>query len=571
MKNTENSSDLNGIGDRRWHASYVAGVPRSVEFEDITMPEVLTRTAEKYPQRSAILFMGKEISYGELERLVNRFANVLISLGVKRGDRVALLLPNIPQIVIAFYGIWRMGAIAVPNNPLNTDRELEYQLNDSGSTILVTLDLLAPRMLALRPKTKLKQIITCHINDYLPFPVKQLFPLIKKGMYVKYEKAPGYDQFLDLMKHASPEFKGAPPALDDIAFIPYTGGTTGISKGVVLTHRNTTCKNQIMEAWFGEMKGSYERELAVFPFFHLAGIVAVMIFTIKMGWTDVLVPRPEPRAVLDMMIKYKTTVIPAVPTIYVGLLGLPEFKKADLSFVKGFFSAAAPLAIETINDLKKATGATIVEAYGMTESTGLITLTPWKGTQKIGSAGVPLPNTDMKIVDLETGEKEVPVGEEGEIIFRGPQMCQGYYNMPEETAKAKRNGWFHTGDIGKIDEDGYIYIVDRKKDMIIAGGYNIYPRDIDEVLFEHPKVLEACAVGVPDKYRGETVKAFVVVKPGEALTEEELNTYCRENLAAYKVPKIYEFIDALPKSSVGKVLRRELRDLEMKKMEKEVP
>ena len=555
------------IGDRVWHKSYVSGVPKSVVFEEITMPEVLTRTAEKFPKRTALLFLGKEISYASLERLVNRFANALIKLGVKRGDKVALLLPNIPQIVIAYYGIWRMGAIPIPNNPLYTDRELEHQLNDSGSTVLVTLDLLAPRMLALRPKTKVKQIITCHINDYLPFPTKQLFPRVKKGMYVKYEKAPDYHQFLDLIKDASPEFSGSPPSLDDIAFIPYTGGTTGVSKGVIITHRNVTCKNQMMEAWFSDLKDKPERELAIFPFFHLAGFTAVMIISIKMGWTAILVPRPDPRAVMDMMIKYKPTVIPAVPTIYVGLLGLPEFKKADLSFVKGFFCAAAPLAIETINDLKEATGAVIVEAYGLTESTGLVTLTPWRGRLKQGSAGVPLPNTDMKIVDLETGKKEVGVGQEGEIIFRGPQMCRGYYNMPQETKDTIRDGWFHTGDIGKVDEDGYIYIVDRKKDMIIAGGYNIYPREIDEVLFEHPKVSEACAVGVPDTYRGETVKAFVVVKPGESLTAEEIEKYCRENLAAYKVPKKYEFVESLPKSAVGKILRRELRDKELKKKE----
>jgi len=553
------------IGERLWHKAYVSGVPKSIDFEEITMPEVLTRTAARFPKRTALLFMGKKIPYAELERSVNRFANALLDLGVKRADKVALLLPNIPNIVIAYYGIWRMGAVPVPNNPMYTDRELEHQLNDSGAAVLVTLDLFAARMLALKPKTKLRQIITCHINDYLPFPARQLFPFVKKAMYRKYEKVQGHYEFLDLMRNASPQFDGPPPSLDEIALIPYTGGTTGVSKGVVLTHRNVTCKNQMMEAWFSDMKDLPERELAIFPFFHLAGFTAVMIFAVKMGWTAILVPRPEPRAVLEMMIKYRPTVIPAVPTIYVGLLALPEFKKADLSFVKGFFCAAAPLALETIEELKKATGATMVEAYGLSESTGLVTVTPWRGRLKQGSAGVPLPSTDMKIVDLETGENEVPTGEEGEIVFRGPQMCRGYYNMPEETEKAIRGGWFHTGDIGKVDEDGYVYIVDRKKDMIIAGGYNIYPRDIDEVLFEHPKVLEACAVGVPDKYRGETVKAFVVVKPGETVTEEELDRYCRQNLAAYKVPKMYEFIESLPKSSVGKVLRRELREMEGKK------
>ncbi len=565
MTKQSSAASVADTGSRIWHKSYTPGVPASIDYEEITMPEVLTRTAGRFPKRTALLYMGKEISYSELEQSANRFANALTAMGVKPADRVALLLPNIPQMVIAYYGIWRMGAIPVPNNPLYTDRELEHQLNNAGATVLVSLDLLSPRMLALRSKTKIKHIITCHINDYLPFPLKQLFPLVKKKMYVKYEKAPDYYQFLDLMEKASPEFRGPPPPLDEIALIPYTGGTTGISKGVVLTHRNVTSKNQMMEAWFADLKDSNERELAVFPFFHLAGFTAVMIISIKMGWTNILVPRPDPQSVMEMMLKYKPTIIPAVPTIYVGLLNLPEFRKSDLSFVKGFFSAAAPLALETIADLKKATGAVMVEAYGLSESTGLVTLTPWRGKLKQGSVGVPLPDTDMKIVDLDTGEKEVPTGTEGEIIFRGPQMCRGYYNMPDETKKAIRDGWFYTGDIGRVDEDGYLYIVDRKKDMIIAGGYNIYPRDIDEVLFEHPKILEACAVGIKDAYRGETVKAFVVVKPGETLTEEELNQYCRENLAAYKVPRVYEFIDSLPKSPVGKILRRELRDRELKK------
>ncbi len=565
MSRETRRSTPTGPDERVWHKSYAPGVPRSIDFEEITLPEVLTRTAERFPKRTALLFMGRNISYAELEQSVNRFANALRALGVEPSDKVALLLPNIPNIVIAYYAIWRVGAVPVPNNPMYTDRELEAQLNDSGATVLVTLDLLATRMLVLRPKTKLRHIVSCHVNDYLPFAARKLFPLLKKDAYLRYEKAPDHHEFVRLMEDASPSFRGRPPSLDDIALIPYTGGTTGVSKGVVLTHRNVTCKNQMLEAWFSDMKDLPERELAIFPFFHLAGFTAVMTLAVRMGWTDVLVPRPDAPTALKMMVKHKTTVVPAVPTIYVGLLGLPDFKDADLSFVKGFFCAAAPLALETITALKQATGAQLVEGYGLTESTGLVTLTPWRGRLKQGSAGVPLPNTDMKIVDLETGTTELPVGQEGEIVFRGPQMCRGYYNRPEETAQALRDGWFHTGDIGRVDEDGYVYLVDRKKDMIIAGGYNIYPRDIDEVLFDHPKVLEACAVGVPHAYRGEAVKAFVVAKPGETLTEEELDAYCRQNLAAYKVPKAYEFLESLPKSTVGKVLRRELRETELQK------
>jgi long-chain acyl-CoA synthetase len=553
--------------DKLWYKSYRPEVPKSLDYEDMSMVDILSRTAKNFPDRNALIYMGKKITYRELDKLVIQFANVLIEIGVKPGDRVSLLLPNIPQIVIAYYGIWRAGAVAVPNNPLYTDRELEHQFNDSGSTTLVTLDLLAPRMLALRSKTKIKRIISCHINDYLPFPIKQLFPFVKKDMYKKFETAPDFYEYRQIMLSPPSNPPNISRSFNDTGLIPYTGGTTGPSKGVVLTHKNISYLTQIIKSWFFDLKETHQTELAVFPFFHIAGFMTVMNTAILLGWTDVLVPKPEPKVVLDMMLKYKPTVIPAVPTIYVGLLGLPNFRKSDLSFIKGFFSGAAPLALETINDLKAATGADLVEAYGMTESSALITVTPWRGKIKAGSAGVALPDTDIKVVDIDTGTKEMPVGKEGEILFKGPQMCQGYFNNPDETSNSIRDGWFYTGDIGKFDDDGYLYIVDRKKDMIIAGGYNIYPRDIDEVLFEHPKVEEACAIGIPHEYRGETVKAFIVIKPGESLTEEELDTYCREQLASYKVPKIYEFINELPKSAVGKILRKDLRAMELAKQE----
>jgi len=551
--------------DRIWHKSYPQAVPKALTYEDITMPEILARSAKIFPDRIALLFMGKKIRYDELDRLVNQCANALKQIGVKPGDRVSLLLPNIPQIVIAYYGIWRAGAVPVPNNPLYTDRELEHQFNDSGSTVLLTLDILASRMLALRAKTKIKQIVCCHINDYLPFPLKQLFPKLKKEMYRKFEPAREYYEFRELMASASSAPTGIKTTMDNLALIPYTGGTTGMAKGVSLTHRNVSYITQSFKAWFYDLHTSCERNMGIFPFFHLAGFTGVMNSCILMGWTDILIPKPEPKAVLDAILKYKATFVPAVPTIYTGLLRLPEFGKKDMSFVKGFFSGAAPLALETIEQLKKAAGADVIEAYGMTESTTIITLTPWRGKLKVGSVGVPIPDTDLKIVDIDDGITGMPIGKEGEVIFKGPQMLQGYYNKPEETEKTVKNGWFYTGDIGKLDEDGYLYIVDRKKDMIIAGGFNIYPRDIDEVLFEHPKVLEACTIGVPDAYRGETVKAFVVPKPGMSLTEGELDSFCRERLTAYKVPKIYEFVDSLPKSAIGKILRKDLRAKELSK------
>jgi long-chain acyl-CoA synthetase len=540
-------------------------VPREVTFEEKTMPEFLSRTSERFSKRDALIYLGKKISYAELNVLANRFANALKAMGVRRGDRVALLLPNVPQIVIAYFGIWRAGAVAVPCNPLYMDDEILHQVNLSGATVMVTLDLLAERMLALRSKSPLKQIITAHIPDYLPFPVKQLFPFVKREMYRPYRNEPGYYEFLDLMKKASPVFSDPPPKPDDLALIPYTGGTTGAAKGAVITHRNISCINQILGAWFFDLPDGQDSELAIFPFFHMAGFNLVMNLSIYKGWTAILVPRPEPKSVMEMTLKYRPSIFLAVPTIYVGIIAMPEFKKADLSFIKGFFSGAAPLAMETIEALKKATGASFVEGYGMTESTSITHMTPWRGKLKPGSVGVPLPNTDIRIVDLEMGEQDMPIGQEGEILFKGPQQCGGYYDMPEETEKSIRNGWFYTGDIGRMDEEGYLYIVDRKKDMIIAGGYNIYPRDIDEVLFQHPKVLEACAIGVPDPYRGENVKAFIVAKQGETVTKEELDAICREHLAAYKVPKIYEFVQELPKSSVGKILRKELKARERQK------
>jgi long-chain acyl-CoA synthetase len=551
--------------ERSWHKSYAPGVPHEVEFEKITLPEVLTRNAKQFPNQTALFYMGKKISFPELEKLVNGFARALMGLGVKKGAKVAMLLPNIPQIVIANYATFRIGAVAVMNNPLYTERELEYQLSDSDSRILITLDLLLPRALNLKAKTGIEKIIICHINDYLPFPKKQLFPIVKKQMFRKVEVQKDVLEFWDLIH----KYPGDPVlnavGWDDLAAFLYTGGTTGISKGVMLTHANLSSNVQQFAAWFPDLKKGVDSILAVFPFFHSAGFTAIQNYCLWMGTTDILVPRPEPKSVLEMLKKYKPNYLPAVPTIFVGLLNTEEFRKMDLSFIKGFFSGAAPLAADTLQQLKDLTGATMLEVYGLTETTPIATATPWGGRIKPGTVGTPVPSTDMKIVDVETGTEEMPTGTPGEIIIKGPQVMQGYYKKPDETAAVLKDGWLYTGDIGFLDEDGYLTIVDRKKDMIIAGGYNIFPREVDEILFEHPKILEACTIGVPDPYRGETVKSFVVAKPGETLTEEEIIQFCKQKLAAYKVPKKIEFIDALPKSAIGKILRREVKNMEKKK------
>jgi long-chain acyl-CoA synthetase len=551
--------------EKPWFKSYAPGVPHEIDFEKMTLPEALKRSAQSHPESTALLFMGKHLSYADLDRLVNRFARALLDLGVKKGEKVAVLLPNLPQTVIAIYAVFRIGAVAVMNNPLYTERELQYQFNDSDSKMLVSLDLLHPRIMKIKDKTKIEKVIYCHINDYLPFPKKQLFPLVKKQMYRKFEPQEGFYEFLPtIQRYADTPVENSSNWEEVGAFI-YTGGTTGVSKGVMLTHANLSCNVQQFSVWFPDLKKGAESILAVFPFFHSAGFTAIMNLSIWNGYSDILVPRPEPATVIENLKKFKPNYLPAVPTIFVGLLNTPEFRKMDLSFIKGFFSGAAPLAADTLRQLKDLTGATMLEVYGLTETTPIATVTPWGGKIKPGTVGTPVPSTDVKIVDVDTGKEEQKIGTPGEIIVKGPQVMKGYYKKPEETAQVLKDGWLYTGDIGMFDEDGYLTIVDRKKDMIIAGGYNIYPREIDEILFQHPKILEACSIGVPDAYRGETVKAYVVVKPGETLTADEIIQFSREKLAAYKAPKMVEFIDALPKSAVGKVLRKEVKEMDRRK------
>jgi long-chain acyl-CoA synthetase len=551
--------------EKLWHKSYAEKVPWSIDYEKLTVSQGLTRSAKDFPDQVALNYMGKKITYKQLDGMVNRFARALQGLGVKEGDKVASILPNIPQTIIANMAAFRIGAVVVLNNPLYTERELQYQLDDSDSKIAITLTLLVPRIEKIMPETKLEKVIGCQINTYLGFPKKQLFPLVRKTMYKKIEPTDKVLRFEDLIKRypAGPvEEKGK---WDELSTIIYTGGTTGVSKGVMLSHSNISCNVQQFAAWFPDLDRGGISLVGTFPVFHAAGFTACQNFFTWQAWEHCMIPRPDPAGVIEILKRDKPDFLPGVPTIFVGLLAEPEFRDMDLSFIKGFFSGAAPLAADTIRDLKELTGATILEVYGQTETTPVATITPWGGEIKPGTVGIPVSDTDIKIVDLETGEQELPQGEVGEIIIFGPQNMMGYYKKPEETAQALKNGWVYTGDIGFFDADGYLSVVDRKKDMIIAGGYNIYPVEIDNVLFDHPKILEACAVGVPDEYRGETLKAFIVTKEGETLSEEEVLAYCRETLAPYKIPKTIEFVTELPKSVVGKILRRELRDQELGK------
>jgi long-chain acyl-CoA synthetase len=554
------------MDDKFWYKSYAPGVPKTLNYEKITISEALSRAAKNFPQHTALNYMGKRITYQALDRLVNQFARALQDLDIKPGDKVAVCLPNIPQVIIANMAIFRIGAATVQNNPLYTERELAYQLNDSDSKHVVTLTLLIPRMQKIKPETQIQKIIGCHINTYLPFPKKQLFPLVKKDMYRKVEAGGDVLVFKDVIGKYSADPLPDQSKWDELGALLYTGGTTGVSKGVMLSHANLSSNVQQFVAWFPDLKPGEERLVGNFPIFHIAGFTAIQNMITWQGWENIMVPRPEPKINVEIIKKYKPTFLPAVPTIFVGLLADSEFRKLDFSSLKGFFSGAAPLAADTIRDLKELTGATMCEVYGSTETAPVATVTPWGGIIKPGTAGVPVPDTDVKIVDIADPNKILDVGKTGEIAIKGPQIMVGYYKKPEETENALKDGWFFTGDIGKFDEDGYLSIVDRTKDMIIAGGYNIYPVELDDVLMGHDKILEACTIGLPHEYRGETVKAFIVTKEGETLTEEEVTHYCKENLAAYKVPKIIEFIDELPKSTVGKVLRRKLKEMELEKM-----
>ncbi|MGA8281490.1 MAG: long-chain fatty acid--CoA ligase [Desulfobacterales bacterium] len=548
--------------DKPWLANYEKGVPEFVEFEDVCLPAFLERSAEQFPDRSALNFQGYRIQFRQLKEMVDRFASALSAFGVNRGDRVALLLPNTIPCVAAYYAVLKIGAIAVMNNPLYSDRELDHQFNDSGAKLLVTLDLLGNRMIDLRPKTRIKQIVITSIGDYLPFPKNWLFPLVAKKKKLAADVKPADDVFT--WKAVLADHQPNPPAVtlgfEDVAMYQYTGGTTGVSKGVMLTHANLSKNVQQCRAWFPTFKEGAEVMLGALPFFHVFGLTTAMNFAIYMGWEDILVPKPQPGQLLEAIGKYKPTFAPLVPTMYIGILNHANIDRTPMTSIKGCFSGSAPLPVEVIRDFEKRTGAVIVEGYGLTETSPVTHINPFAGgKRKAGSIGLPIPDTECRIVELNDGRTDLPTGETGELMVRGPQVMKGYWNKPDATAETLVDGWLHTGDIAQMDAEGYFYIVDRKKDMIISGGYNVYPRDIEEVFFEHPNVQEATAIGIPHPKRGEAVKVFIVLKEGATATQEEMIAFCHEKLAKYKWPTEVEFRTELPKSNVGKVLKKELR------------
>lgn len=556
---------------RPWTRFYEPGVSPTLTYPDDTLGMMLAETSRKFGTHTALLFYGKRITYSEVDRLANRFARALSRLGVKKGDRVALMLPNVPQMVIAYYGTLRLGAIAVATNPLYLEHEIEVQLKDSGAETIVALDLFHPRIARVMPNTALKRVIICGIKDYLPFPLNLLYPVKAKieKQWVKVDKKPPLHDFISLLKKEN----GAPVDVavspDDTAILQYTGGTTGVPKGAVLTHRNLVVNAVHNRAWLTIRKEGEEIFLGAIPFFHVYGMTTGMNLCVLLGAEMILIPKFHTEEVLKIINKYRPTIFPGIQAMYMAIGNYPEVKKYDLSSIKAAISGAGPLMREVQDRFESLTGSRIVEGYGLSEASPVTHCNPVFGRRKLGSIGLPFPDMDARIVDIETGEKALPVGEAGELVVRGPQVMKGYWNKPDETANALRGGWLHTGDIAKMDEEGYFFIVDRIKDMIKTVGENVYPREIEEVLFMHPKVKEAVVVGIPgEEFMGEKIKAYIIVKDGQTATAEEIIQFCREKLSKFKVPKEVEFRDQLPKTLVGKVLRRILRDEELKKRAK---
>ncbi|MCM3587603.1 long-chain-fatty-acid--CoA ligase [Mesobacillus maritimus] len=555
--------------ERPWLEQYPAEIPKTLEMEEIPVQEYLKQTAKDYPEKIAIHFMGKEMTYRQLSEQARKFAGYLQSIGIEKGDRVAIMLPNMPAAVIGYFGVLMAGAIVVQTNPLYTERELEYQMKDSGAKAILSLDILYPRISKVKAQTDLQHIIVTAIKDFLPFPKNLIYPYIQKkqtGILVNVAHEASNHLLPTILKQPQKELvEYNYDVNEDLALLQYTGGTTGFPKGVMLTHKNLVSNTKMCAAWLYKSKPGKETVLGVLPFFHVYGMTTVMILSVLQAQKMVLIPKFDVDTMLKTIEKQRPTLFPGAPTMYIGLLNHPDLQKYDLSSIEACISGSAPLPVEVQQKFEEVTGGKLVEGYGLTESSPVTHSNFLWGQKRVsGSIGVPYPDTDAVILSLENGES-LPPGEIGELAVKGPQVMKGYWNRPEETAEVLKDGWLLTGDLGYMDEEGYFYIVDRKKDMIIAGGFNIYPREVEEILYEHHLVQEVVVAGIPDPYRGETVKAYVVPKEGSSLTEAELNEFARKHLAAYKVPRYYEFRNELPKTAVGKILRRTLVDEEKAK------
>lgn len=567
-----------------WVRHYEPGVPQTIEIPDVPLYQLLVDSAAKFPDHVATrlvlkylkfgLVIQSKMTYRELNEASDRFATALQALGVRQGDRVALMLPNLPQYVIAYFGTLKAGGVIVNTNPIYTPRELQHQLHDSGAETIVMLSGLYQRLAQIREQTAIKRIIIADVPDTLGWPFKRLVErqVRSTGMMTTLPASPDIHSFSELLRTYPPQPPQVNYSPDDVILLQYSGGTTGVPKGAMLTHRNLVANSYQMDAWFTKIEYGKEKLLGALPFFHVYGMTVGMLLSIFSGGELIIVPDPRNTDhVIEVIAREGVTLYPGVPTMYNAINNHPRQAEFNLRSVKACLSGGTALPVEVATRFEQITGGRLVEGYGLSESSPVASANPIYGERRAGSIGLPISNTLIEIVALEPdadGEyATLGPGEEGELVIYGPQVMKGYWNNSEETARTiNSKGGLHTGDIAKMDEDGYFYIVDRKKDVIIASGYNIVPREVEEVLFTHVKIMEAAVAGIPDPKRGETVKAYIVLKEGQTCTVDEIRTYCKEYLAPYKVPTLVEFRKDLPKTQIGKVLRRLLVQEEMEKI-----
>jgi long-chain acyl-CoA synthetase len=566
---------------RPWFASYPSGVPHTLEpYPEESVFAMLEASARRFPDHPAIAWFGKRMSYAQLLAEVERCSAMLAGLGIGKGDRVALITPNAPHYTIAYYACARLGAAVTGCNPLYTQREMAHQLQDSGAEVVIVCDLMYADFAPVFAEVGTRHVVVTRLNDYMPLVKRILAPIavFKKQQRSQGKPWPPVPKGAPVLRwHAAVSSAGTVPPVatvnpkEDMAALIYTGGTTGVSKGAALSHWNITCNARQAKAWFPSIVDGEDAILGVLPFFHSFGMVAANLAILK-GLK--LIPIPNPRdihAVLESVAKEKASLFAGVPRMYIALNEHPKTPDYDLKSLKVCVSGGAPLPGAVAEEFKRITGgAILLEGYGLTETSPLATANPYEGERRVGSIGLPAPDTDVRLMSLDDPEIEMPPGEPGELCIKGPQVMLGYWNRPEETALAIRNEWFHTGDVAVMDADGYFRIVDRIKDMIIVSGFNVYPTEVEDVLYRHPAISKCAVVGVPDERTGERVKAFVVLKDGASLTGEDLMAWCKDpeqGLTGYRAPHEVEFRDALPETLIGKVLRRVLQDEERKKRE----
>jgi len=539
------------LSDRPWMKNYP--VRWNLEYPEVSLYRYFMDCTVDYPDLVALVFFGSEITFREVHKKIDLMAAALTNLDVKKGDRVALMMPNCPQYVYTYYACMKIGAVVVQVNPLYTPAEVEYIIKDSEAKVFVGADAVFSSFHAVRDKVPVRHVI-----------VSRLLWTEVEGNNIWFEILLEQQEPMEESADIDPK--------EDIAVFQYTGGTTGFPKAAMLTHYNLTCNVIQIKEWFSDWIESkfgsgveQQYGIAILPFFHSYGMTCAMNVGLTLPSGQVLMPRFDLDAILELIKTYQPALLPAVPTVYIAIANHPDADKYKIDAIEICNSGAAPMPVDAMARFEQRTGSKMLEGYGLSEASPVTHCNPLKGDRKPGSIGMPYPDTDCRLVDIETGTKDVEAGEEGELIIKGPQVMKGYWNRPQDTSESLRDGWLYTGDIAKMDEDGYFYIVDRKKDLVITGGYNVYPREVDEVLFEHPKVAEAVTVGLPDDYYGEVIKAYVVLHEGESATEEEIIEFCKQKLAKFKVPRMVEFRTALPTSAIGKILRRALVDEEKEK------